>query len=323
MPDLTVDVLVRRHAETHPTKPAVVDPDTTMAYRDLDDSSRALAAVLVEAGVVKGTRVGLLMPNNVGWVQTAVAITRIGAVLVPLSTLLAPRELLAQLRTAAVQVLITVEEFRGHRYLDDLGSEIDAPMDVDQPMFTPQLPALRRIWTPQLLSTAAAPAAADIVDALTAAVTPSDLLAVMFTSGSSGPPKGVLHSHGNALAAVAAGLHARCIDADTRLYLPMPFFWVGGFGSGVLSALIAGATLVTEPIPRPAARTGAGNAVPGLAGSSGGAGKTPRQHRCRPVVVTARQPRGAAAGRSAGPPRCPRQPVRDDRVVRPVLRLPR
>ena len=73
----------------------------------------------------------------------------------------------------------------------------------------------------------------------------------MFTSGSSGPPKGVIHSHGNALGAVRSGLAARCIDADTRLYLPMPFFWVGGFGGGLLSALLAGATLVTEQIPQP------------------------------------------------------------------------
>ena len=48
-----------------------------------------------------------------------------------------------------------------------------------------------------------------------------------------------------------SGLAARCIGPDTRLYLPMPFFWVGGFGSGVLSALLAGATLVTEQIPQP------------------------------------------------------------------------
>ncbi len=47
-------------------------------------------------------------------------------------------------------------------------------------------------------------------------------------------PKGVIHSHGNALGAMRSGLAARCIDSDTRLYLPMPFFWVGGFGSGVL-----------------------------------------------------------------------------------------
>ena len=76
-------------------------------------------------------------------------------------------------------------------------------------------------------------------------------MVIMFTSGSSGPPKGVIHSHGNALGAVHSGLAARCIDADTRLYLPMPFFWVGGFGSGILSALLAGATLVTEEIPQP------------------------------------------------------------------------
>ena len=90
-----------------------------------------------------------------------------------------------------------------------------------------------------------------MVDAVAATVTPSDTLVIMFTSGSSGPPKGVIHSHGNALGAVRSGLTARCIDADTRLYLPMPFFWVGGFGSGVLSALLAGATLVTEEIPQP------------------------------------------------------------------------
>ncbi len=60
-----------------------------------------------------------------------------------------------------------------------------------------------------------------------------------------------MHSHGAALGAVRAGLTSRCIDAGTRLYLPMPFFWVGGFAGGVLSALVAGATLVTEEIPQP------------------------------------------------------------------------
>ena len=86
---------------------------------------------------------------------------------------------------------------------------------------------------------------------MAATVTPADPLVIMFTSGSSGAPKGVVHSHGNALGAVRSGLAARCITSDTRLYLPMPFFWVGGFGSGILSALIAGATLVTEERPQP------------------------------------------------------------------------
>jgi acyl-CoA synthetase (AMP-forming)/AMP-acid ligase II len=82
-------------------------------------------------------------------------------------------------------------------------------------------------------------------------VTAADPLVIIFTSGSSAAPKGVMHSHGSALGAVQSGLAARCITSDTRLYLPMPFFWVGGFGSGILSVLLAGATLVTEEVPEP------------------------------------------------------------------------
>ena len=234
MPD-TVDDLVRARAVADGSKTAVIDPTRRITYAELDTTTRGLAAAFIDAGVGKGTRVGLIMPNSVRWVQIAVALTRIGAVLVPLSTLLATPELVAQLRVASVQFLVAVEEFRGHRYLGELSPEL------------PNLPALRKVCTPESL----APADDAMVDAMAACVTPSDTLAIMFTSGSSGAPKGVMHSHGNALAAVRSGLVARCIDADTRLYLPMPFFWVGGFGGGVLSALVAGATLVTEEIPRP------------------------------------------------------------------------
>ncbi|BCO35137.1 long-chain fatty acid--CoA ligase [Mycobacterium heckeshornense] len=253
MPDTTVDQVVRSRAAQHPDKPMVIDPSSRMTYSELDSSTRALAAAFVEAGVGKGTRVGLVMPNGVRWVQVAIALTRIGAVLVPLSTLLQPRELLAQLQTASVQLLITVEEFRGHRYLDDLRSALGSrELGTEELLHHPKLPALRRIWTVDLLTKATASSAAiRIIDSLTRTVTASDPFVIVFTSGSSGPPKGVLHSHGSALGAVQSGLASRCIDAETRLYLPMPFFWVGGLGGGVLSALLAGATLVTEAIPRP------------------------------------------------------------------------
>src|ERR1700736_3483709 len=250
--DDTIGRLVRFRAASDGTKPVVIDPATRITYGELDVTTREMAAAFVQAGVGKGTRVGLIMPNGVRWVQIAVALTRVGAVLVPLSTLLHPRALVAQLRAASVQVLISVAEFRGHRYLDELEAELAAPVTGERVSQGPKLPALRRVWTPdQLAALTASDPVARMVDALTATVTASDTLTIMFTSGSSGGPKGVVHSHGNALVAVRSGLRARCIDADTRLYLPMPFFWVGGFGSGILSALLAGATLVTEEIPRP------------------------------------------------------------------------
>ncbi|WP_406814664.1 class I adenylate-forming enzyme family protein [Mycobacterium sp. M23085] len=237
----TIDRLVRLRADHHGDKPMVVDPASRISYRELDSTTRNLAAAFVEAGVGKGTRVGLIMANSTRWVQVAVALTRIGAVLVPLSTLLTAAELAAQLRAASVQFLVSAEEFRGHRYLDDLKT-----------LRRSDLPALREVWPVDRLDHASASERArNIVDPMTATVTPADPLVIMFTSGSSGSPKGVIHSHGNALGAVQSGLAARCITADTRLYLPMPFFWVGGFGGGILSALLAGATLVTEEIPRP------------------------------------------------------------------------
>ncbi len=243
----TIDELVRHRSTQHADTPMVVDPDCRLSYRELDTSTMDLAAGFVHAGIGKGTRVALIMPNGVRWVQIAIALTRIGAVLVPLSTLLPARELVAQLRTASVQFLLSVEEFRGHRYLDDLASALRRS-DLSGTLHCPGLPALRQVWTPDEL-----PAVADqtLVDAVAATVTPSDPMVIVFTSGSSGPPKGVVHSHGSALGAVRSGLASRCIDSETRLYLPMPFFWVGGLGSGVLSVLVAGATLITEKIPQP------------------------------------------------------------------------
>jgi acyl-CoA synthetase (AMP-forming)/AMP-acid ligase II len=237
----TIDQLVRLRATRHGAKPMVIDQSSRLDYRELDTTTAELATVFVEAGVTKGTRVGLIMPNSARWVQVAVALTRIGAVLVPLSTLLQPAELAAQLRVAAVQFLISVEEFRGRRYLDDLRT---VPRS--------ERPALSQIWTTgELDGPAARDPARRVVDAMTETVCAADPLVIMFTSGSSGPPKGVVHSHGSALGAVRSGLAARCVTAETRLYLPMPFFWVGGLGSGILSTLLAGATLVTEEIPRP------------------------------------------------------------------------
>jgi acyl-CoA synthetase (AMP-forming)/AMP-acid ligase II len=234
----TIDALLRDRAARFGAKPAIVDPGDRITYAELDAATLELGAALIASGIGKGARVGLIMPNGVDWARIALALMRLGAVLVPLSTLLSPRELTAQLRMASVQHLIAVEEFRGHRYLDAID-----PKD---------LPALRTVLTAeQAMTLPGGTESLEVADATAHGVRAADPLAIIFTSGSSGPPKGVRHSHGNAIGAVRAGLAARCIRSDTRLYLPMPLFWVGGFGGGLLSALIAGATLITEPVPQP------------------------------------------------------------------------
>lgn len=230
--------------------PARTGAARTMSYAELDEASAALAARLVGDSVVKGDRVALLAPNGIDWAVTAYAVLRVGAVLVPLSTLLRPPELLAQLTTAGVSHLVTVPTFRGRSYLDDL--EAAAPGLVDALAAGGRhaaAPALRRVWATDGIPDAPAPAT--MVEAMAERVRPADDLVVLFTSGSTGRPKGTIHTHGGGLRAVAAGLEARGVGPGERLYIPMPFFWTGGFCGGLLSTLLAGATLLTEAEPEP------------------------------------------------------------------------
>jgi len=228
-----------------------VHDDSAISYRELDTRSHALARRLVAADVGKHDRVGLVMENGIDWAVVACAVLRMGATLVPLSTLLKPPELEAQLRGASVTHLVSTRHYRGRHYLDEIGALEPALLALggDRPRH-PRLPALRRVWPADALPEEAAPSA--LVTALEAGVRPADDLAILFTSGSRGAPKGVLHTHGNALRAVASGLEARCVHPGERLYIPMPFFWMGGFGGGLLTAFVAGGTLLTESDPTPA-----------------------------------------------------------------------
>jgi acyl-CoA synthetase (AMP-forming)/AMP-acid ligase II len=234
------DLLVQRAADC-PQVEAIVDHDACLTYYELEWLSRDRATWLVANGVNKGHSVGLLMQNGVEWAINAYAIMRVGAVLVPLSTFLRPPELCAQLSAAAVRHLICVAEFRGRNYQQEI-----AAIDLAA------LPSLCNVWLEQELGDDGSENEKTVTAALEELVRPADDMVIIFTSGSSGAPKGVIHTHGGAIRANAAGLADRCVRKGARIYLPMPFFWIGGFAGGLLSALNAGATLLTEAIPEPA-----------------------------------------------------------------------
>jgi acyl-CoA synthetase (AMP-forming)/AMP-acid ligase II len=244
---LTFPALLRRNRDVHGDKPALVTHQGSITHAALEDRSAGMASRFVASGVSRSSRVGLMMENGIEWAVIGAAVMRIGAVLVPLSTLLKPPELHGQLQTASVTELIVTTEFRGRSYLFDL--EVVAPgiTTLGPAERHTALPNLRHIWTtgslpsPQVEGT--------IVAALEETVRPADDLVILFTSGSRGVPKGVIHTHGGAIRATSAGLDCRCVGAHERLYIPMPFFWTGGFSGGLMTALVAGATLLTEAVP--------------------------------------------------------------------------
>jgi acyl-coenzyme A synthetase/AMP-(fatty) acid ligase len=255
---LTMPALLRRRAETDPDLAALVSESASITYRELDQESLSFAGWLVGQGVVKGSRVGLMMHNGVDWAVAALGVMRIGAVLAPLSTFLKPKELRQQLGVAAVTHLIIVEGFRGRDYVAELSEAVKGFDPVARRLRRDaSLPSLRAAWCWTDIDPASSgPAMPPMAQALEARVNPSDDLAIIFTSGSRGAPKGVIHTHGGALRAVACSLEARRLEAGDRLYIPMPFFWTGGFASGLLSVMVAGATLLTEAEPEPARTLG-------------------------------------------------------------------
>jgi len=244
---LTVPALLRRNREVHGDKPVLTTRQRSISHAEFDDASARLAGQLVASGIGKSSRVGLMMENGIEWAVIGAAVMRVGAVLVPLSTLLRPPELVDQLLTAQVTELIVTREFRGRHYLDDLERVAPGVTTLGPGRRHVALPTLRRCWTADQLPSGRAENR--VVTALEDAVRPADDLVILFTSGSRGVPKGTLHTQGGAIRATAAGLAARCVGPDERLYIPMPFFWTGGFSGGLMTALVAGATLLTEALP--------------------------------------------------------------------------
>jgi acyl-CoA synthetase (AMP-forming)/AMP-acid ligase II len=171
------------------------------------------------------------MPNGIEWAVIATAVTRVGAVLVPLSTRLRPPELIAGLRTAQATDLVIAEQ----SLWEELARAAPGVFDlVAAGRRHPALPALRQLWPCGELPASSVDAA--LVEALEDVVRPADDLMILFGSpGDPGPSKGVIHSHGNAIRATAAGL-----SSSTE-----------GFSSGLMSALVAVASLLTEVITEP------------------------------------------------------------------------
>jgi acyl-CoA synthetase (AMP-forming)/AMP-acid ligase II len=237
----TIPALLAQRAYETPAREAIIDDDGRIDYATLQRLAAERAAWLVARGVNKTHRVGLLMQNSIEWALNAYAIMRIGAVLVPLSTLLRPNELSSQLAVAGVRHLLATDTFRGRDYRAELSA-----LDRDA------LPSLRNIWWTGDLGGESEGTARAVADMLAERVVPADDMVVIFTSGSRSAPRAVIHTHGAAIRSIAAGTSARCVRADTRLYIPMPFFWVGGFAAGLITALVGGATLLTEAVPEPA-----------------------------------------------------------------------
>src|ERR1700733_1255493 len=212
------------------TDPFIVGIDFRLTFAEADSESSELAGQLLANGIGKGTRVGILFPNGPAWAVTWLALARIGALSVPLSTFAPGGELARTTRLES-----------GLADLD--GSTADLQLE--------RAPYLRWIHVggedaPSWARVLAPPLSKRLVHEAESEVTPADALAVINTSGATAAPKSVVHTHGSLVRHAALLALRRGLTSDDRIYSPMPFFWVGGLTMVLLAALVSGAAAVVQ-----------------------------------------------------------------------------
>ncbi|WP_460353087.1 class I adenylate-forming enzyme family protein [Mycobacterium sp. ZZG] len=258
MEALTVPALLVAAARTCGERPYVVTPTERLTYADADRRSAALARWLLGQGVGKGTRVGLFFPNSAEWVLWWLAVSRVGAVAVPLSTMYRPVELAKVLRLSDAAMLIAPTRVLDFDVADRLQEALPGLSGAHGPrIMLPEAPFLRRIvltgdsdlgWATAL--DGAGSVSSEILTAAETAVSPADLAIMVHTSGSTADPKGVLHTHGTLVRQTSTWPAAiRAItgsEADPVILSAMPFFWIGGV-LAVTGALHEPVTLLVLP----------------------------------------------------------------------------
>ena len=240
----TVAEILRHHARSRRDHPLLICDRDRISYAEADHRSAELARGLIAFGAGKGTHVGLLYPNGTDFVVGMLAAARIGAVVVPFSTFATGRELREQLVDSDVEILLSASSFRSHDYVQRLAEVLAVP-GFDSPLFSPRYrncatsrsTSNARTGSPRRSSPRCSKRMEDDVDG-------SDPLAIIYTSGSTSTPKGVVHTHAALLGHQKNLNMIRGLAADDKLFCNSPFFWIGGFAFGLLATLVAGSTLI-------------------------------------------------------------------------------
>ena len=244
----TIPETVAATAERHGDRVAIRDGATCLSYAELCQAGRDFAAALTATGLVSGERVAIWSPNSVEWVVAALGIFSAGGVLVPVNTRFKGAEAADLLLRSRARVLVTVTGFLGHDYismLEDTGVELP---DLDAVVVAPADAATGRAtdW-PGFLGRAT-PEALTEVDRRAAALGPDDLSDILFTSGTTGVPKGVVMTHGRTLRVATDWVAMTGLTAGDVYLMVNPYFHMFGLKAGILACVASGATMLPEPV---------------------------------------------------------------------------
>ncbi|HET9728144.1 MAG TPA: AMP-binding protein, partial [Acidimicrobiia bacterium] len=230
---LTIPVVLARAADRAPGDEALVTEDARATFRELADQATIAAHALLASGVRPGDRGGIWAPNCGEWVVAALGVFAAGAVLVPINTRFKGGEARYVLERADAKLLFSVSDFLDADYIAALRAE--APL--------PELAEIVDLRGPswhEFLARAG--------DEPLPAVAPEDVCSILFTSGTTGRPKGAMLTHEATVRAYTAWSDVVGLRAGDRYLIVNPFFHSFGLNAGIIACLLTGATIVPHAV---------------------------------------------------------------------------
>ena len=244
----TLDQMLDAAAAEFPTRPYLITDTQTWTYSDIQAWSERLAAGLLAAGVQPGDHVAMLMANHPEFVAVKFAISRVGAVAVPINFLNRRDELGYVLRQSDAVLLVTMDSFRGLDYLGFLDELAPGWATHGGGAAFPRLKQVVVFPASGQPLRAGAKALSSLGDGAApwqpvAHPGPASNSDIIYTSGTTGSPKGVMLSHDMMLRAAFGSAWGRAFEDGRRVLFSLPMYHVYGYVEGLLSVLFIGGAI--------------------------------------------------------------------------------
>lgn len=238
--ELTIPQLVQNAAQQFATRSAIEDGDIRLTYAQLEAERVRAAKAFIAAGIQHGDRIAVWAPNIAEWIIAAIGLQSLGAILVPVNTRMKGAEAGYVLRASNAKLLLTVSGFLGFDYPAMLANETLPDL---QNIICLRGESEQSISWQAFLAAGSNVSDADVA-ARIATVKPSDISDLIFTSGTTGNPKGVKTSHGQNIKVFAVWSELARLTENDRYLIVNPFFHSFGYKAGWLACLIRGAAML-------------------------------------------------------------------------------